>query len=142
MNGINLALLTTELQYWQEVAKELVKSNKRQDAIIYIEASSGCDTFEAFEIADQLKARLINEAAAKSTPTETSELASLRADNARMKAQITAMWRGDYGMVNHPADFYKPGIWLIKKIGDYEGHAEHLMSEEQLQQLKNNQLPF
>lgn len=59
-----------------------------------------------------------------------------------LEQQITDLWNGKHGCIPHPTDVYKPGIWLIKKVDEYQGHMEWLMSEDELQALKDNQFLF
>lgn len=69
------------------------------------------------------------------------EIMDLRGKLNEANRVIKEIYEGKYGVIPHPASFYMPGIWLIKKIDDYQDHAERLMSEEDFESLKATNQP-
>lgn len=66
----------------------------------------------------------------------------LETELAEAKRVIGEIYAGKHGCIPSPAQVYKPGIWLIKRINEHEDHLEWLMDEAQLKRLKDTQLPF
>lgn len=71
----------------------------------------------------------------------SAENTKLEAENARLRQVIDSLYVGKHGSIPHPSEVYRSGVWLIKKEIN-GGLAQYLMSEDELQHLKDNQFPF
>lgn len=49
---------------------------------------------------------------------------------------IREIYDGQHGSIPHPSKVWKPGIWLVKPVDAYQGHAEWLMDEAALARMQ------